>query len=68
LLTHCLDWRLGALYQGLQTALAPFALRPHDLGQGAVWLRDIAAILSPQEFRLSVRLKRWAGYRGIWAR
>jgi hypothetical protein len=47
LLTHRLDWRLVALYQGLQTALAPFAPRDHDLEQGAVWLRDIADILGP---------------------
>jgi len=47
LLTHRLDWRLVAFYQGLQTALAPFASRYHDLHQGAVWLRDIADILGP---------------------
>jgi hypothetical protein len=47
LLSHRLDWRLVALYQGLQTALAPFAPRYHDLDQGAVWLRDIADILGP---------------------
>jgi hypothetical protein len=46
-LTHRLDWRLVAFYQGLQTALAPFAPRYHDLAQGAVWLRDIADILGP---------------------
>jgi hypothetical protein len=46
-LSHHLDLRLVALYQGLQTALAPFALRYHDLDQGAVWLRDIADILGP---------------------
>jgi hypothetical protein len=45
LLTHRLDWRLVAFYQGLQTALAPFAPRYQDLDQGAVWLRDIADIL-----------------------
>jgi hypothetical protein len=45
LLTHRLDWRLVAFYQGLQRALAPFAPRYHDLDQGAVWLRDIADIL-----------------------
>jgi hypothetical protein len=45
LLRHRLDWRLVAFYQGLQTALAPFAARYHDLDQGAVWLRDIADIL-----------------------
>ena len=47
LLAHRLDWRLVAFYQGLQTALAPFAARYHDLDQGAVWLRDIADILGP---------------------
>jgi hypothetical protein len=46
-LTHRLDRRLVALYQGLQTALAPFAPRYHELDQGAVWLRDIADILGP---------------------
>jgi hypothetical protein len=45
LLTHRLDWRLVAFYQGLQRALAPLAPRYHDLDQGAVWLRDIADIL-----------------------
>jgi hypothetical protein len=45
LLRHRLDWRLVAFYQGVQTALAPFAARYHDLDQGAVWLRDIADIL-----------------------
>jgi hypothetical protein len=45
LLRHRLDWRLVAFYQGLQTALAPFAARYHDLDQGGVWLRDIADIL-----------------------
>ncbi len=45
LLTHRLDLRLVALYQGLHTALAPFAPRYHELDQGAVWLRDIADIL-----------------------
>jgi hypothetical protein len=47
LLTHRLDLRLVTLYQGLQTALAPFAPRAHDIDQGAVWLRDIADILAP---------------------
>jgi hypothetical protein len=54
LLTHRLDWRLVAFYQGLQTALVPFAARSHDLDQGAVWLRDIADILGfPGEPSLS---------------
>lgn len=46
LLTHRLDLRLVALSQGLQTALAPFAPRYHELEQGAIWLRDIADILA----------------------
>lgn len=45
LLRRRLDWRLVVFYQGLQTALAPFTPRYHDLDQGAVWLRDIADIL-----------------------
>ncbi len=44
-LTHRLDPRLVALYQGLHTALAPFAPRYHELDQGAVWLRDSADLL-----------------------
>jgi hypothetical protein len=39
--------RLVQLYQGLQTALAPFAATYQDLHQGAAWLRDIAYILEP---------------------
>ena len=47
LLTHRLELRLITFYQGLQTALAPFARRALDIEQGAVWLRDIADILAP---------------------
>ena len=39
--------RLAQLYQGLQTALAPFAETYQDIRQGAAWLRDIAYILEP---------------------
>jgi hypothetical protein len=49
LLTHRLDWRLVQLYQGLKEALAPFAQTYAELQQGAVWLRDIADILSLPE-------------------
>jgi hypothetical protein len=41
------DPRLAHLYQGLQTALAPFAQTYDTLHQGAAWLRDIAYILEP---------------------
>ena len=39
--------RLAQLYQGLQSALSPFAQTYQDLQQGAAWLRDIAYILEP---------------------
>jgi hypothetical protein len=39
--------RLFQLYQGLQSALAPFAQTYQELRQGAAWLRDIADILEP---------------------
>jgi hypothetical protein len=39
--------RLAQLYQGLRSALSPFAETYHALHQGAVWLRDIAYILEP---------------------
>ena len=67
LLRHRLDWRLVAFYQGLQTALAPFAARYHDLDQGAVWLRDIADILgfasdpSPSSAQVSDWLQGYLG-------
>jgi hypothetical protein len=46
LLTHRLDRRLVQLYQGLKEALVPFAQTYTELQQGALWLRDIADILS----------------------
>ena len=39
--------RLAQLYQGLQSALSPFAQTSQELQQGAAWLRDIAYILEP---------------------
>jgi Transposase, Mutator family len=39
--------RLAQLYQGLRSALSPFAATYHTLEQGAAWLRDIAYILEP---------------------
>ena len=47
LLTQRYDPRLAQLYQGLQSALLPFAQTYQDLQQGAAWLRDIAYILEP---------------------
>lgn len=47
LLTQRYDPRLAHLYQGLQSALSPFAPTYQDLQQGAVWLHDIAYILEP---------------------
>ncbi|MFQ5616576.1 MAG: transposase [Anaerolineales bacterium] len=47
LLTHRLDPRLVGLYQGLKTALEPFATTYEELHQGAVWLRNISDILAP---------------------
>ena len=47
LLTKRYDPRLAQLYQGLQSALSPFAQTYQDLQQGAAWLRDIAYILEP---------------------
>jgi hypothetical protein len=41
------DPRLAHLYQGLQTALAPFVQTYDTLHQGAAWLHDIAYILEP---------------------
>jgi hypothetical protein len=41
------DARLAHLYQGLQSALAPFARTYQALQQGAAWLHDIAYILDP---------------------
>jgi hypothetical protein len=44
LLAKHYDPRLGQLYQGLQSALSPFAETYYALHQGAAWLRDIAYI------------------------
>lgn len=41
------DARLAQLYQGLQSALAPFAQPYQAFQHGAAWLRDIAYILEP---------------------
>ena len=41
------DPRLAQLYQGLQSALSPFAQTYQAFQQGAAWLRDIAYILEP---------------------
>jgi hypothetical protein len=47
LLAQRYDPRLAQLYQGLRSALSPFAVTYHALHQGAAWLRDIAYILEP---------------------
>ena len=47
LLAERYDPRLAQLYQGLQSALAPFAQTYQAFQQGAAWLRDIADILEP---------------------
>src|SRR5882724_5960722 len=47
LLSTHYDPRLAQLYQGLQSALAPFAQTYQEVQQGAAWLRDIAYILAP---------------------
>src|SRR6266481_4399286 len=47
LLTHHYDPRLAQLYQGLQSALSPFAQTYQEMQQGAAWLHDIAYILEP---------------------
>jgi Transposase, Mutator family len=47
LLAERYDRRLAQLYQGLQSALAPFAQTYQACQQGAAWLRDIAYILEP---------------------
>ncbi len=44
LLSTHYDPRLAQLYQGLQSALAPFAQTYQEVQQGAAWLRDIAYI------------------------
>jgi hypothetical protein len=47
LLAQRYEPRLAQLYQGLQSALSPFAQTHQEVQQGAVWLRDIAYILEP---------------------
>jgi Transposase, Mutator family len=47
LLAERYDPRLAQLYQGLQSALSPFAQTSQEFQQGAAWLRDIAYILEP---------------------
>jgi len=47
LLAQRYEPRLAHLYQGLQSALSPFAQTYQELRQGAAWLRDIAYILEP---------------------
>ena len=47
LLAKRYDPRLAQLYQGLQSALAPFAQTYQTFQQGAAWLRDIAYIVEP---------------------
>jgi Transposase, Mutator family len=47
LLTQRYEPRLAQLYQGLQSALSPFAQSYQEVQQGAAWLRDIAYILEP---------------------
>jgi Transposase, Mutator family len=47
LLAERYDPRLAQLYQGLQSALSPFAQTYQALQQGAAWLHDIAYILEP---------------------
>jgi hypothetical protein len=45
LLAQRYEPRLAQLYQGLQSALSPWAETSQELQQGAAWLRDIAYIL-----------------------
>src|SRR3989475_137970 len=47
LLAQRYEPRLAQLYQGLQSALSPFAAPAQELQQGAAWLHDIAYILEP---------------------
>lgn len=47
LLSTHYDARLLQFYQGLQSALTPFAQTYQEVQQGAAWLRDIAYILEP---------------------
>jgi hypothetical protein len=47
LLAERYEPRLVQLYQGLRSALAPFAEPYHALYPGAAWLRDLAYIIEP---------------------
>ena len=47
LLAERYDTRLAQLYQGLRSALSPFAKTYEAFQQGAAWLYDIAYILEP---------------------
>jgi hypothetical protein len=47
LLSQRYEPRLAQLYQGLQSALSPWAQTYQEVQQGAVWLCDIAYILAP---------------------
>jgi Transposase, Mutator family len=47
LLAQRYEPRLARLYQGLQSALSPFAATYQEVQQGAAWLHDIAYILQP---------------------
>ncbi len=49
LLAHRYDARLAHLCAGLQTALAPLASENYELNQAETWLRDIDAILDPDD-------------------
>jgi hypothetical protein len=48
LLAQRYEPRLAQLYQGLQSALSPFAATYQEIKQGAAWLHDIAYILQPR--------------------
>src|SRR6266446_6686888 len=65
LLSKHYDPRLAQLYQGIQSALSPFAQTYQDLQQGAAWLHDIAYILkpvSPQALKGEQVAKQLRGY------
>jgi hypothetical protein len=65
LLSKHYDPHLAQLYQGLQSALSPFAQTYQDLQQGAAWLHDIAYILkpvSPQALKGEQVAKQLRGY------
>src|SRR5713101_7647755 len=65
LLSKHYDPHLAQLYQGLQSALSPFAQTYQDLQQGAAWLHDIASIVkpvSPQALKGEQVAKQLRGY------